>query len=324
MTDRGGQLYITTPTVESDVLSRPRGFRVFLKLENLQPPGSFKIRGISHLCQKAVKEKGCTHLYCASGGNAGLATAYVAQRLNLKCTVVLPESTPPFVADKLKEMGATVLIHGKVWDEANEHAQKLAQNPDAQFVPPFDHPVIWEGHGSMIKEAAEQMPSRPDVIVTCVGGGGLLNGVVIGMKSVGWQDVPIIAMETVGADCFNKSVVAGQIITLPGITSVAVCLGAKAVNEHTFRLYRDKTANIISVAVPDKEAVKACLRFADDHRFIVEPACGATLSCIYSDVIPQLQSEGRLGKVNSALVIVCGGAGVSLDLLYKWKKQFDL
>ncbi|KAK6192436.1 hypothetical protein SNE40_003905 [Patella caerulea] len=323
--ERNVNYYLTTPTVESVPLSKLAGFTVFLKLENLQPPGSFKIRGISHFCKKAVNERGCKRLICASGGNAGMAAAYAAQQLKTPCTIVLPESTPEFIAHKLRDYGAEVVVKGKVFDHANQYALELAKQTGCEYVHPFDLPDVWEGHESVIYECESQLkPVRPDVVITCVGGGGLLNGILQGMRSIGWDDIPVVAMETVGADCFNKSIEAGELITLPDITSVAKSLGALTVSSRTFDNYKIQKPPILSAVVPDRGTVNACLKFADDHRYLVEPACGATLAAIYSNVIQRLQEEGKLGTVSNALVIVCGGSSVTLELLLKWKNDFNL
>lgn len=316
------KLHLQTPTVFSPPMSKVAGFSVYLKLENLQVPGSFKIRGVGNRCQKA-KADGCTRIICASGGNGGLAAAYAAQQLGLTATIVLPESTPQFVADKLRDnFGAEVLYHGSMWDESNKFALEMAKAPGCVYIHPFDDPDVWEGHESLIMEAACQLKSIPDLVVTCCGGGGLMNGILQGMWKEGWNDVPLLVMETIGADSLNCAVKAGKLVTLPGITSVAKCLGACTVSTKTFEYYSKH--KVISSVVEDKEAVNACLKFADDHRMLVEPACGATLAAVYSKIIQKLQEDGEIGPVKLALVVVCGGSSVTLSELQKWKEQFDL
>ena len=147
-------------------------------------------------------------------------------------------------------------------------------------------------------------------------------GILQGMWKVGWNDVPLLVMETFGAESFNAAVKAGKLVTLPAITSVAKCLGLCTVSQTCLDYYSKH--KVISYVVEDKEAVSACLRFADDHRILVEPACGASLSSVYSNVIPELQKNGELGPVQSVLVIVCGGSAVTLSELQKWKEQFNL
>ncbi|XP_052799989.1 serine dehydratase-like [Mya arenaria] len=316
-------LHMVTPCIRSFPISAHTGYDVYLKLENLQIPGSFKIRGIGNLLRNAAVH-GCKKIVCPSGGNAGLAAAYAAKMIGLPAVIVLPQSTPAFVADKLRtEFGAEVEIKGKIWDESNTYAKELAKQPDVLYVHPYDHPDIWEGHKSMIIEASQQMPCQPDVVIASVGGGGLLNGILRGMQEVGWSDVPCLAMETVGADCLNAAIKAGKPVTLPDITSVAKSLGALTVADDTFNMVK-QWKNFHSVVIQDAQAVDACFKLADDHRFLVEPACGASLHAVYGDVISNLQKEGKLGPVKSALVIVCGGSSATIKQMETWKNIVNL
>lgn len=316
------RLHLQTPTVLSPPLSKLSGFSVYLKLDNLQIPGSFKIRGIGNRCLKA-KESGCKRIVCASGGNAGLAAAYAAQQLGLPATIVLPTSTPQFVADKLRgDFSAEVIYHGKMWDESNAHALEMTKDPESVYIHPFEHPDCWEGHSTVITECAEQLGFKPDLIVTCCGGGGLMNGLLLGMEKQGWSDVPLLVMETFGADSLNLSLKADKLVTLPGIESVAKSLGACTVSPKCLELC--SKFNVISYVLEDRDVINACLKFSDDHRMLVEPACGATLAAIYCEVIPKLQKEGKLGPIKTVLLEVCGGSGVTIDALLKWKEQFNL
>jgi len=206
-------LHIVTPCKESHALSQLTGCEVFLKLENCQPPGSFKVRGIGYLCQHSVKN-GCKGLVCSSGGNAGMAAAYAAKILSIPITIFVPQTTPSFTVKRLQEEGATVNVVGSVWDEANQEALKFSQKDGVVYVHPFDNPVIWDGHASMIHELKE----KPDLVVCSVGGGGLLCGVVKGLKDRKWNDVPVLAVETIGAQSLNSAVEAGKLVTLSGIT----------------------------------------------------------------------------------------------------------
>ncbi|XP_072456454.1 serine dehydratase-like isoform X2 [Notamacropus eugenii] len=301
-------LHIATPLLESSVLSVIAGTTVFLKLENVQPTGSFKIRGIGHFCQEVAK-KGCKHLVCSSGGNAGVAAAYASRKLGVPVTIVLPKGADPTVLQRLEREGAEVQVVGKVWDDANLKAQELVKMNDWVSVHPFDHPLVWEGHSSMIHELKDTLDTQPGAIILSVGGGGLLAGVVAGMKEVGWQDVPIIAMETRGADSFNQAIRAGRLVTLPDITSLAKCLGAKTVCARALECARE--CPIISEVVDDEEAIQAIERFLDDERMLVEPACGAALAAIYSGCLGRFQAEGRLSpSLGSVVLIVCGGNNI--------------
>ncbi|XP_071849510.1 serine dehydratase-like isoform X1 [Apostichopus japonicus] len=317
------QLHIATPLLESIPLTKRAGFPVFVKCENAQPSGSFKIRGIGHRCRKAVLS-GCKHIISSSGGNAGYAAAYAAKQLGVKATIVVPETTAQNVRNRMSDAGAQVIVHGKVWDEANDRAQDMiAKDKEAIGIHPFDHPDVWAGHATLVEELANELPQKPDLIITSVGGGGLLCGIAEGLDRVGWQDVPVLAMETVGADCFNKSVEAGKSVTLPAITSVAKCLGALTPAAKCMECIKDH--KIYSEVIPDKEAIRACLMLLDDHCILVEPACGAALAGIYARVIHRLQEEKKLqSDLKCVVAIVCGGYSISLEELLKFKKDFNL
>jgi L-serine/L-threonine ammonia-lyase len=289
-------LHVVTPQIESLALSRAGTRRVWLKLEALQPCGSFKARGIGHLCE-LQKARGCRRFVSSSGGNAGLAVAYSGRQLGVPVTVVVPETTGARARGLIAAEGAEVIVHGQSWQEAHDHALSLMA-ADAQYIHPFDDPLIWEGHASLVDE----LPRKPDAIVLSVGGGGLLAGVAHGLARRHWNDVALIAAETLGCDSFAQSVAAGSVIELARISSIATTLGAKRVCTRAFEVSREFRTH--PLVVSDLDALRACLQFADDHRLVVEPACGASLALLYRDA-PVLAAYREI------VVIVCGGAGVS-------------
>lgn len=303
---------VETPLWESEPLQEILGAPVLLKMEALQPCGSFKIRGLGRVCATRVAG-GATHLWCSSGGNAGLAVAYAGKRLKVPVTVVVPETTSAWARAGIAAQGAEVVESGAHWYAAHQYAQEH-MSEGAAYIHPFDDPEIWAGHAPMIGEVARQGP-KPGAVVVAVGGGGLLCGVLSGMHAVGWTDVPVLAVETEGAASLAAAMAAGEVVALDKITSLATTLGARAVAEEALEWTR-RHAAIQSVVVSDRAAVQACLRFADDHRVLVEPACGAALSVVY-DRNPAL-TTALDGPV---LVIVCGGAGVSAALLRGWDER---
>lgn len=307
-------LHVNTPSLAHAPLSRMLGKPVWLKLENLQPSGSFKLRGIGKLCQNA-HAKGASHFVCPSGGNAGFAAAVAGAALKVRTTIVVPQTTPESVRDKIRAIGAEVLVFGAIWDEANQEALRLCEQPNAVYIPPFDHPDIWDGNASLIDEAAAQMPGGFDVVICSVGGGGLFSGVVQGLQRNGLKNVPVIAAETEGAASYAAALQAGEPVTLPAITSIANSLGAKRVAQQAFDW--SKQHDVRSAVVSDAQAVDACLRFADDMRLLVEPACGAALAVAY-------QNLPVLAQFQRPLIVVCGGIGVDVAKLAAWKTQFAL
>lgn len=301
-------LHIETPLVQSRQLSLLTGRNIWLKLDALQPPGSFKIRGIGHACTEYVR-RGARRLVSSSGGNAGLAVAYAGRRLGVPVTVVVPQTTSERAQELLQLEGAAVIVHGASWQEANEHAMSLVGANDA-FLHPFDDPLLWEGHASLVDEVAAGGP-KPDAVVLSVGGGGLLSGVAQGLHRNGWNDVPIIAVETEGAASFHAAAHAGHAVQLDQITSIASSLGAKRVCDRAVQWSKQHT--IHSVLVSDHSAVVACERFLSDHRVLVEPACGASLAVAY-------ENSPALAAFQTVLVVVCGGATATVDQLREWAK----
>ena len=302
-------LHIQTPLIESRALSSITGRRIWLKMEALQPTGSFKLRGIGAVCERSLNE-GKRRFIASSGGNAGIAVAYAGRHLSIPVLVVVPETTAAVARKLIERENAQVIVHGASWLEANEFALSLIGPADA-FVHPFDNPILWQGYSGMIDEVAAAAP-RPDAVVVAVGGGGLLAGIVKGLHRNGWHDVPVIAVETFGASSFAQSVAAGKRISLATIDTVAVCLGVKQVCEQCFEL--TKIHPVRCVTVSDESAVAACERFLDDHGVLVDPACGASLALAY-DRVPELERYSRV------LVIVCGGSGATAHQLREWSAQ---
>jgi L-serine/L-threonine ammonia-lyase len=299
-------LHHRTPLLPSLPLQARVGHPVWLKMESAQPSASFKLRGMGLACERAVA-RGASRLVSSSGGNAGYAVAWAGRTLGVPVTVVVPETTGRRMRGLIEATGAEVRVAGTVWDQAHAAATALAQAEGGALLHPFDHPDIWEGHASLVAEVADA-GVEPACVVVSVGGGGLLAGVLQGMATAGWHEVPVLAVETEGADSFASARRAGRPVTLEAITSLALTLGARRVCDGVLALADGHPVR--PVVVSDAAAVRACAHFLDDHRTLVEPSCGAALSAVY-DVHPALAP----GPV---LVVVCGGAGVTRGQLDGW------
>ncbi len=303
-------LHHETPLWLSEPLSAALGQPVWLKMDCFQPVASFKIRGMGLSCERAVA-RGAQRLVCSSGGNAGYAVAYAGKQLRVPVTVVVPRTTSEFMRARIRALDAEVVEQGESWDDAHERALAMVRGQDAAYIHPFDDRTAWEGHASLIEECARQGPT-PGIVVVCVGGGGLLCGILEGMHRAAWNDVPVLATETVGAASFKAAADAGRLVTLEAIRSLATTLGARTVTPELLRWKKEH--EILHWTPTDRQAVDACKRFADDHRVLVEPACGASLAAVY-------ERAGPLAGRGPVLVEVCGGAGVSLELLERWDRE---
>lgn len=298
-------LHHVTPLLRSTVLSDHLGTDVWLKMESAQPPGSFKYRGMGCVAERA-KARGATGLVSSSGGNAGLAIATAARELGLPITVVVPTRTPVLMRERIFATGATVIVHGEVWDDAHAHAQTL-EDAQTVLVHPFDDPDVWAGNASLVHELVDQMP-EPGTVVLSVGGGGLMLGVLQGLREVGWGQVPVVAVETEGAASLAAALAAGRPVDIGSIDTIALTLGARTVAAEALK---QATAHgVTAVQVSDTAALDAVERFLDDHRVLVEPACGASLSVVY-DRHPRLRGP--------VLVVVCGGASATMQQLAAWR-----
>jgi L-serine/L-threonine ammonia-lyase len=190
------------------------------------------------------------------------------------------------------------------------------------YVPPFDDPKIWDGASTLVQEIARQMPDgeRPDAIICSVGGGGLFVGIMQGLAAVGWEgQTHVAAVETRGAESLNDSLNAGEVVTRKEITSVAKSLGAARVANRAFEFAQQK--NVSSLVLSDAEACMGCWRFVDDERFLVEPACGASVALAYQpeklrEVIPGLNEESKV------VIVVCGGSRISVKDLEEYRARF--
>ncbi len=295
-------LHHQTPLFYSHTLSAQLGKKIYFKMDCHQPTGSFKIRGVGKRCQEAAKE-GFEHFVIASGGNAGLATAYAGWKMGIKTTVVVPSTTQVGMRRKIEHLGAVVKVFGDVWDDSNVYAQSLVKKEQAVYIHPFDHPTIWQGNASAIDECALQMPP-PDLVVVSVGGGGYFCGIMEGVERNKWTTTKVLTAETDGAASLKKAIEAKELISLKAINSIASSLGSKRVAKQALDLALRHQVQAYTVS--DKEALEACRAFLDETGSLVEPACGAALAAVYQNLKP-------IHDAQSILVMACGGSGLTWD-----------
>lgn len=291
------------------------------------------------------------HFYCSSGGNAGLACATAAATLLQPCTIVVPLTTPGYMVDKLRSLGAEVVQTGANWAVADAHLRENLLSKDTErgvYVPPFDHPHVWAGAAGMVDEMVRQVgalgrpgglgtgqiveeEARVDAIVCSVGGGGLLCGIMEGIDRLvqarNEMGTPrVLAVETVGADSLDASIKAGKLVALPAITSIATSLGAPTVAARALQ-WTQEAEHLSNLVVSDADAVMGSLRFADDVRMLVEPACGAAICPAYNGQLRKCLRDGLTDEEwsrKNVVLVVCGGSLVSLDLLRGYREKYGI
>lgn len=250
-----------------------------------------------------------------------------------QCIVVVPATTSILMQSMIEEAGAQVIVHGNCIAESDELVRSLvAQDPRGVYVSPFNHEDIWSGNSTLIDELHTQLNGvAPDAIVCSVGGGGLLNGILLGLEKYGWTETTILAMETDGADSLHKSLRADRVITLKKITSIAKSLGVSRISDKTWELIsaRNEMAAlntglkgaVRSAVLPDAEAAMACVRFLDSEEIVLEPACGVSVASAYNGLL-----EERVPGFNSdstVVVVVCGGSTVNRKNLLDYEIEYQ-
>ncbi|KAF2769329.1 tryptophan synthase beta subunit-like PLP-dependent enzyme [Teratosphaeria nubilosa] len=333
------KLWLKTPLIESASLSQAAGCRILLKLDPLQPSGSFKSRGIGAFCHHALltsANPNATHFYASSGGNAGLACVHAARTLGRPSTVVVPLTTTPMMIAKLRAAGARrILQHGSNLTEADTYMRGVVvkaareRGEEAVCVHPFDDPVTWAGHGTMIEEIEEDLcaqgESAPSVVICSVGGGGLFNGLVDGVEAQGprWESTTVLGVETSGCDSLAQSLAAGELVTLPGITSQATSLGATRVSSRTFELAQRgrETGRTANAVLSDADAARGCVRFADEERMFVELACGVSIAVCFGGSLERALGR-KVGREEVVVVVVCGGSNVTSAMIEGWRGEY--
>lgn len=268
------------------------------------------MRGLGALCVEAA-QGGKSLVVCPSGGNAGYAAAMAAKALGIDAEIVVPMTTPQATRDRITAIGATVCVHGDVWEQSNDYAIARCREVGAAYIPAFDHPTIWAGNSTVVDEIVDALPNV-DAIVASVGGGGLLMGILTGLERHDRQDCRVVACETEGAASFNAAVLAGHAVSIGSITSIAKSLGALKVAEQLVETIRD--FNYTSVVLSDRDAMLGVVRYADEFRQLVEPACGVSLATAYTD-------HPALANCENVVIVVCGGMSVSMDQVIDWRQQ---
>ncbi|ESZ90402.1 hypothetical protein SBOR_9213 [Sclerotinia borealis F-4128] len=328
--------WIKTPLVRSAALSREAGCNVWLKLENLQPSGSFKSRGIGNLLLRSLPASPHTpvHFYCSSGGNAGLACAHAALSLNRPCTIVVPMLTSAHMISKIKLLHAEVVQTGNHWSEADRYLREelLANDSTGVYVPPFDHADIWEGNRGVVTEIEEEVRglgiNSLDALVCSVGGGGLFNGIMQGLYDsgrLGYQGTKVIAVETEGTASFHAAMKSGELVRLDGIDSIATSLGATQVAAKSLEWGLKYRKNVRSVVLGDAESVKGMVWMADEERILVESACGVSVAVAINGILKEvLEEDGQSIEEKNVVIVVCGGSNISLKILGEYREKFGV
>lgn len=255
-----------TNLVYSDYFSEECGNKVYLKPENMQLTGAYKIRGAYYKISTLTDEERARGLVAASAGNHAQGVAYAAKAYGCQATIVMPTTTPLIKVNRTESYSARVVLKGNVYDEAAEYAQKLADEEGMTFIHPFDDPVVATGQGTIAMEIIKDLP-LVDYILVPVGGGGLATG-VSSLAKLLKPNVKVIAVEPAGANSLQRSFEAGEVTTMENIHTIADGTAVKTPGTKIFPYLQKNIDGIITVE--DSELVVAFLDMVENHKMIVE------------------------------------------------------
>src|SRR5205085_1157367 len=257
-----------TPLLSSRLLSERTGFDVRLKAEIFQKGGSFKVRGPLNKFHHLTPEQRKRGVICSSAGNHAQGVALAAAVNKVKAVVVMASNATQSKVDATRAYGAEVVLHGLVWDEANEKAKQLMQERGLTFIHPFDDIELITGQGTLGLEIYEDSPDV-DIVIAGIGGGGLISGVATALKACN-PKIKIIGVESSDGPAMKKSVEAGRLVTLDRIDCVIDGLRVKTVGEKTFAIVQHYVEDIITL--PDKEIFDAMIWIMSHCKLVTEGA----------------------------------------------------
>ena len=255
-----------TKLIYSDYFSAQTDNKVYLKPENMQLTGAYKLRGAYYKISTLSKDEREKGLITASAGNHAQGVAYAAKCYGVKAVIVMPTTTPLIKVNRTKSYGAEVILHGDVYDEACAYAYQLAEEKGYTFVHPFDDLDVATGQGTIAMEIIKELP-LVDYILVPIGGGGLAAGVSTLAKLLN-PKIKVIGVEPAGANCMQESISAGEIVTLPQVNTIADGTAVKTPGTNIFPYVSKNLDDIITVE--DEELVVAFLDMVENHKMIVE------------------------------------------------------
>lgn len=297
-----------TPLLTSRLLSERTGFEVRLKAEIFQRTGSYKIRGPLNKLPQLTDEQRRRGVICSSAGNHAQGVALAAKIHGVRAVVVMAENATPSKIAATRTYGAEVVLHGRIWDEANEKMKQLAAEHGYTVIHPFDDLQLITGQGTMGLEIHDDFP-QADVVIVPIGGGGLISGVSMALKARN-PKIRVIGVESSDGPAMKRSIEAGRVVTLDEIHCIIDGLRVKRVGENNFRVVRDYVDDIVTL--PDAEIFEAMLWIMSHAKLVVEGAAAASVAALLAGLVK--------APAGSKVACVLSGGNVNLDQLrgLKW------
>lgn len=296
-----------TKLIYSPHFSKETGNEVYLKPENMQRTGAYKVRGAYYKISTLTDEERKRGLITSSAGNHAQGVAFAARKYGVKATIVMPTTTPLIKVERTKEQGAEVILEGDVYDEAYDYALKLTEERHLTFIHPFNDPIVAAGQGSIAMEIVQELP-LVDYILVPIGGGGLATGVATLAKMLNPR-IKVIGVEPAGAACMKASLEAGHVVKLPHVNTIADGTAVQEPGDQIFPYIQENIDDIITIE--DDEIIVSFLDMVENHKMIVENSGLLTVAALkHLDVqdkkVVSILSGGNMDVITMSSVIQHG------------------
>ncbi|MGL4741808.1 MAG: threonine ammonia-lyase [Sarcina sp.] len=299
---------IKTPLIYSKSFSEISENNVYIKCENLQITGAYKLRGALNKILNLSEEDKIKGVICSSAGNHAQGVAYASSLYNINSTIVMPKTTPLLKVDSTKELGGNVILYGNVYDDAYNKAKELELLNDYTFIHPFNDIDVILGQGTIAIELVEDL-NDIDIVLCPIGGGGLISGIALALKELN-PNIKIIGVEAEGANSMQRSFLEGRKISLEKVCTIADGIAVKVPGDLTFKFIKDLVDDIITVS--DKEIVQDFVFLSEKHKLIAEPsgivalAALRKLNNIKNKKIVSIISGGNIDMITMSSLIKTG------------------
>lgn len=289
---------VKTPLLHSKFFSKASNNKVYMKCENLQLTGAYKLRGALNKMMTLTNDEKAKGVVCSSAGNHAQGVAYAANLMGINATIVMPTTTPYLKVQSTKELGGNVILHGNVYDDAYNYAKKIEEEKGATFIHPFNDINVIYGQGTIALEIFEDL-KNVDAIVCPIGGGGLISGISLAAKEIN-PDIKIIGVQASGANAMEKSFHCGELSYLQSVCTIADGIAVKCPGELTFSIIQKHVDEIVTVT--DNEIVDAFLALSEKQKLVAEASGVASLAAL-----SKLNFEGK-----NVVSVISGG---NIDML---------